>query len=93
MDSLPLEEQLREFADAELYLIDDPTRRGLSKLLTATFLMDIEFGKATRGQYQPHADFIDWMKAVVYYAPGDIRVEDSRYVRLLSRPQCLIVML
>ena len=62
-DSLPLEEQLREFANAELYLIDDPIRRGLSKLLTATFLMDIEFGKATRGQYQPHADFIDWMKA------------------------------
>jgi len=43
LDSLPLEEQLREFADAELYLIDDPTRRGLSKLLTATFLMDITF--------------------------------------------------
>ena len=58
---LPLKVQLREFANAELYLIDDPLRRGLSKLLTATFLMDIEFGKATRGQYQPHADFIAWL--------------------------------
>ena len=58
---LSLEEQLREFADAELYLIDDPVRRGLSKLLTATFLMDIEFGKATRSQYKPHADFIAWL--------------------------------
>jgi len=61
--SLSLEEQLGEFAKAELYLIDDPVRRGLSKLLTATFLMDIEFGKATRGQYQPHADFIAWLNA------------------------------
>ena len=61
--SLPLEEQLREFANAELYLIDDPIRRGLSKLLTATFLTDIEFGKATRGQYQPHSDFIAWLEA------------------------------
>jgi len=62
-DSLPLEEQLKEFAKAELFLIDDPVRRGLSKLLTATFLMDIEFGKATRGQYRPHADFIAWLTA------------------------------
>ena len=62
-NSLPLEDQLKEFAKSELYLIDDPVRRGLSKLLTATFLMDIEFGKATRGQYQPHADFIEWLKA------------------------------
>jgi TetR/AcrR family transcriptional regulator of autoinduction and epiphytic fitness len=60
-NELPLYEQLREFANAELYLIDDPVRRGLSKLLTATFLMDIEFGKATRGQYKPHADFIAWL--------------------------------
>ena len=60
---LSLHEQLREFVKAELYLIDDPIRRRLSKLLTATFLMNIEFGKATRSQYQPHAMFIAWLNA------------------------------
>ena len=62
-DALPLSEQLKEFAKAELYLIDDPVRRGLSRLLTSTFLINIEFGKATRGQYQPHTALIDWLNA------------------------------
>jgi len=61
---ISLQEQLREFAKAELYLIDDPVRRGLSRLLTSTFLMNVEFGKATRGQYEPHAAFIEWLNAV-----------------------------
>jgi TetR/AcrR family transcriptional regulator of autoinduction and epiphytic fitness len=57
----PLADQLREFAQAELFLINDPNRRGLSKLLTATFLMDIEFGRAVHSQYEPHKAFIDWL--------------------------------
>lgn len=60
---LPLDEQLRKFADAELYLIDDPVRRGLSKLLTSVFLMNIDFGKKTRGQYQPHKALILWLNS------------------------------
>lgn len=60
----PLEEQLREFAEAELYLIDDPIRRGLSKFLTSVFVMDIEFGKKIRGQVKPpHEGFINWLNA------------------------------
>jgi len=62
-NKLSLHEQLREFAIAELYLIDDPVRRGLSRLLTSTFLMDTEFGKMTRGQYEPHTIFIQWLNA------------------------------
>ena len=62
-NAFSLQEQLREFVKAELYLIDDPVRRRLSKLLTATFLMNIEFGKATRSQYQPHAALIAWLNA------------------------------
>jgi len=59
----PLEEQLLSFARAELYLIDDPLRRGLSRLLTSVFLMDSELGNATRGQYSPHAGLIRWIEA------------------------------
>lgn len=60
--SRPLEDQLREFAEAEIYLIDDPTRRGLSKFLTSVFVMDIEFGKKVRSQVKPpHESFINWL--------------------------------
>lgn len=59
-----LDEQLREFAEAELYLIDDPIRRGLSKFLTSIFVMDIEFGKKVRRQAKPpHESFIQWLTA------------------------------
>lgn len=62
--SRSLEEQLREFAEAELYLIDDPTRRGLSKFLTSVFVMDIEFGKKIRsGAKPPHESFIKWLNS------------------------------
>ena len=60
-----LESQLKEFAEAELFLINDPVRRGLSKLFTSVFLMDIDFGKRTRSQHEPHRAFILWLKAAV----------------------------
>ena len=60
---LSLQEQLREFAQAELYLINDPVRRGLSKLLTSVFLMNIDFGKDTRSQFEPHTAFIQWLNS------------------------------
>ncbi len=59
--NLSMGDQLREFARAELYLINTPIRRGLSKLFTSVFLMDIEFGKATRSQYEPHKALILWL--------------------------------
>jgi TetR/AcrR family transcriptional regulator of autoinduction and epiphytic fitness len=61
--SLSLEEQLKEFAKAELFLIDDPVRRGLSKLFTSVFLMDIDFSRKTRSQYDPHKAFIAWLNS------------------------------
>ena len=60
---LPLEEQLKEFAKAELFLINDPVRRGLSKLFTSVFLMDIDFGRKTRSQFEPHKAFIIWLNS------------------------------
>ena len=61
--ALSLEEQLKEFAHAELFLINDPVRRGLSKLFASVFLMNIEFGRKTRSQYEPHKNFIIWLNA------------------------------
>jgi len=58
-----LEDQLKEFAKAELYLINDPIRRGLSKLFTSVFLMDIDFSKRTRSKYEPHRAFIIWLNS------------------------------
>ena len=72
-NGISLHEQLREFAEAELFLIDDPVRRGLSRLLTSTFLINIEFGKATRGQYEPHTALIAWLN--VAKADGKMRFE------------------
>ena len=69
-----LETQLREFAMAELYLIDDPVRRGLSRLLTSVFLINADFGKATRGQHAPHKGFIGWFREA--QADGRIRPGD-----------------
>jgi len=56
-----IEEQLKAFAKAELFLINDPVRRGLSKLFTSVFLMDVGFGKKTRSQFEPHKAFIIWL--------------------------------
>lgn len=58
---LSLKEQLRKFAEAELYLINDPVRRGLSKLLTSVFLMNVAFGTETRSHFEPHKAFIIWL--------------------------------
>lgn len=58
-----LEPQLRAFAMAEFHFVDDPVRRGLSRLLTSTFLMDPDFAKAVHTQYVPHGSFIAWLEA------------------------------
>jgi TetR/AcrR family transcriptional regulator, regulator of autoinduction and epiphytic fitness len=59
-----LEDQLRSFAEAELYLINDPIRRGLSRFLTSVFIMDIEFEKKIYSQAKPpNEDFIKWLNA------------------------------
>jgi TetR/AcrR family transcriptional regulator, regulator of autoinduction and epiphytic fitness len=62
-DTLSLEEQLKAFARAELFLIDDPRRRGISKLLTSVFLLNPEFGQAIKGKHSPYQAFILWLEA------------------------------
>ena len=60
---LPLKEQLRRFAQAEIYLVDDPTRRGLSKLFSSVFLTDPALCVITRGRFSPHSELIRWLSA------------------------------
>lgn len=60
----PLADQLMRFAEAELFLIDDPTRRGLSKFLTSYFLNDTRRVSQFQGQIAlAHQEFIRWVEA------------------------------
>ncbi len=61
--TLPIAEQLKEFAQAELYLINDPTRRGLSKFLTSFFLMDNTYARKIVSANDPHKRFIVWLQS------------------------------
>lgn len=63
--SQTIEHQLKQFIDAELYLIDDPIRRGLSRFLTSHFLIDISFASILQEQQPPQLDFIKWLEQVV----------------------------
>lgn len=59
-----LEEQLAAFANAELFLINSPTRLGLSRMLTSVFIRDIDYARMTRAKYaSPHEPFIQWLIA------------------------------
>ncbi len=61
---LPLADQLRRFAEAELFLIDDPIRRGLSKFLTSYFLVDTSRVNQFQEQIKiSHQEFIHWLEA------------------------------
>lgn len=60
---MPISEQLKHFAEAQMYLINDPVRRGLSKLLASVFLMDVPLRKATKSQHSSYKSFIDWLLA------------------------------
>jgi TetR/AcrR family transcriptional regulator of autoinduction and epiphytic fitness len=67
----PLEDQLREFARAEMYLIEAPERRALSRLLTSVFLFDTAFAVRTHAQHDPNADLTAWIERAV----GDRRLD------------------
>jgi hypothetical protein len=59
-----LEDQLTAFADAELFLINSPSRLGLSRVLTSVFIRDIDYARMTREKYaSPLEPFIQWLLA------------------------------
>ncbi len=62
--NVPLADQLSAFAKAEMYLIDDPKRRDLSRLLTSVFIMDISFSiKIRSGFASSYANLSQWLSA------------------------------
>ncbi|MBU1020936.1 MAG: TetR/AcrR family transcriptional regulator C-terminal domain-containing protein, partial [Firmicutes bacterium] len=52
---------LRQFINAELFLIDDTKRRGLSKFLTSYFLIDISYAMEIQKGKNPHENFTKWL--------------------------------
>lgn len=59
-----LVEQLEEFANAELFLVNSPTRHGLSRVLTSVLMRDIEYARLTRAKYAPpHEPLTRWLVA------------------------------
>ena len=70
-----LEEQLAAFANAELFLINSPSRLGLSRVLTSVFIRDIDYARATRAKYaSPHEPLIRWLIAA--HEDGKLRIDN-----------------
>jgi len=66
-----LAEQLKEFAESEIFLIDSPRRLELSRFLTITFLKDLEFQRKTVSKYPPaYGMLIEWLQEA--HADGKI---------------------
>lgn len=60
----PLAEQLDEFAEGELFFVNDPLRLGTSKILASVFLHDMELGIKTKAKYSSDQDaLIGWLRA------------------------------
>ncbi len=61
-----LEQQLSDFADAEIFLINSPTRLGLSKVLTSVFIRDPQLAYTARSKFGPsEVYFVEWLKDAI----------------------------
>lgn len=73
----PLADQLRAFAEAEIYIIGSDKRLKMSRFLTVTFLQDLSFQKRTSGKFPNiYAMLTDWLTAAK--ADGRIKADDTR---------------
>jgi TetR/AcrR family transcriptional regulator, regulator of autoinduction and epiphytic fitness len=83
-----LEEQLRAFAEAEIFLIDSKRRLELSRFLTITFLKDLEFQRKTVAKYPPAiAMLIDWLTE----AKNDGRIQTENILQTASIFYAMVV--
>jgi TetR/AcrR family transcriptional regulator of autoinduction and epiphytic fitness len=57
-----IESQLMDFAKAELYWVNEPEQRGLSKLLASVYLNNMRFVMETMARRPFHEDFIAWLR-------------------------------
>ena len=65
-NSKSLEEQLKKFANAELYLINTPEKLGLARLLTLTFIEDRDLALRIVMNFEPNRlRFTNWLKEAV----------------------------
>ncbi|MDX8362422.1 MULTISPECIES: TetR/AcrR family transcriptional regulator [Bacillaceae] len=70
-----IEEQLELFADAELFLVNDPNRLALCKVLTTVFMQDYQLLKETKSKYgPPHDNLVAWLTSAD--ADGRMKVPD-----------------
>ncbi len=73
----PLAEQLRAFAEAEIYIIGSDKRLKMSRFLTITFLQDLNFQKRTSGKFPDiYTMLSQWLTAAK--ADGRINADDTR---------------
>jgi len=71
----PLKDQLRAFAEAEIYLIDSQRRLELSRFLTITFLKDLALQRKTVAKFPSmYGMLIDWLNAA--REDGKIHTDD-----------------
>lgn len=70
-----LEEQLEDFADAELAVVNDQTWLGFIKVLLTVFIRDPKLAKKTMARHAPVEDTMaTWMRAAA--ADGKLSIED-----------------
>lgn len=74
---LPLFDQLNQFAEAELAILQHPVWKGFTRALLASFLKDPQWAQQIRDAQPEHADpLVDWITAAKN--DGRIQTEDPR---------------
>mgnify|MGYP000011531902 CR=1 FL=1 len=72
-----LQEQLIEFAESEIFLVDTPKKLELSRFLTLTFLNDRELQRKIVSKYPVnHNSLIDWLRA----AKDDNKINTDNFI-------------
>ena len=62
----PLEDQLSDFADAILFMVNTPTHLGLSRILNAMFTREPEKAQAARAEFAPLEDELErWIRDAI----------------------------
>lgn len=72
-----MEDQLSEFVDAELFLVNHPDRLGLAKVLTSVFLREPELAIRARAACQPPREPLkQWLQAA--QKDGKLQISDTQ---------------
>lgn len=70
-----LEDQLSDFADSQIFLVNSPSRLGLSRVLATLFIRDPEKTAAARAEFAPPQDGLElWLREAA--TAGRLEVAD-----------------